>query len=271
MKKFSLLSLLLTSAAAFDNGAQGWKKDDNGNLVLKDGNPVYLDNSGRELVVEQGTITRLNNEAREHRQAKEDAEKKLKAFGDLDPTEAKKAIETVGKLDAKQLIEAGKVDEVKQQITQQFTEQLKEKDTAVNTLQNQINNMLIDGIFSNSDFVRNNIAVPQDMFQASFRNNFKVEDGKVVAVGKDGNRLYSKTRAGEYADAEEALQLLVESHPQKDVILKANTGSGSGNQGGGGNRGTGRNIKRAEFEKMTPVQQAEISSKVRSGEMSLTE
>lgn len=261
--------LLLTSAMAFNNS--GWKLDDNGNVTLKDGNPVYIDAQGRELSLGQDTIARLNAEAKSHREAKEAIEVKFKAFEGLDAEKARKALELTEKLDAKQLLEAGKVDELKNQITSQFTAQLAEKDKALSELQSSRDSLLINNLFAQSDLIRNNLAVPRDMFEATFRGNFKVENGQVVAYGKDGNRLLSKSKAGEYADADEALQLLVEAHPQKDIILKADVGSGTGNSGGGGARGGGRVIRRADFEKLPASQQAEIAGKVGKGEMSLTD
>ena len=261
----------LALLGAYDNGAPGWKLDSDGHMVLKDGNPVYVDVNGREQTVGGDTISNLRKEAQTNRERAESAETKLKVFDGLDPEIARKAVETVGKIDAKKLIDAGEVDKVRDQIKTEFTKQIEEKDKGMQSLQSRIDNMLVDGIFSNSNFVRENIAVPSDMFQSYFRNNFKVEDGKITAYGKDGNRLLSKAKAGEYADAEEALQILVESHPQKDVILKANLGTGTGSSGGGGSRGTGRVIKRGEFDKLGPVQKAEISKKVSAGEMTLTD
>lgn len=270
MKNKLLLTTLLTTALAFNNAA-GWKLDDNGAIVLKDGNPVYLDNAGKEMTVAGDTISRLNGEARGHREAKEAAEAKLKQFEGIDPEKATKAIELVSKLDAKTLIDAGEVDKVKSEISSQYQAQIAEKDKALESSNNTINNMRIDNVFANSDFIRENIAVPRDMFEATFRGNFKYEEGKVVAYDKAGNRLMSKNRVGEYAEPDEAMTLLVEMHPQKDTIIKANAGNGSGSGGAGGGTGKGRNIKRADFVTMTPAQQAEISGKVRSGEMSLTD
>jgi len=270
MKLINTISFLAL-LTAYDSGSPGWKVDSEGKMVLKDGNPIYVDINGREQTVGGDTISNLRKEAQTNRERAEAAEQKLKAFDGLDPEIAKKALDTVKNIDAKKLIDAGEVEKVKNEIKTEFTNQLTEKDNANKTLQSRIDNMLIDGVFSNSNFVRDNIAVPSDMFQATFRSNFKVEDGKLNAYDKSGNRLMSKQRAGEYADPEEALQLLVEMHPQKDVIMKANVGNGTGNGGGGGNRGTGRNIKRGEFDKLGPVQKAEISKKVSAGEMTLTD
>lgn len=248
-----------------------WKLDENGNIALRDGNPVYVDNNGVEKTVAVDTIARLNNEAKEHRIAKEDALEKLKAFEGIDAEKARIALETVSKLDESKLIDAGKVDELKAQITTQFQSQISEKDKAFTELQNKYDTMVINNVFANSDFIRDNVAVPRDLFEAKFRNNFRVEKGEVVVYGNDGNRLYSKDKAGEYATAEEGLRILAESHPNRDVILRANVGNGSGSDGAGGGSGGSRYMKRSDFEKLAPAKQAELASKMAKGEIKLTD
>ncbi|AHJ10686.1 hypothetical protein P106B_03 [Rhizobium phage vB_RglS_P106B] len=269
MKQVINRHLAILLATAFNNA--GWKLDADGKIEMKDGNPVYVDSSGRELTVDQGTITRLNGEAKTHREAKEAAEAKLAAFKDIDPVKAKDAMEKLSQIDQSKLIDNGKLEEVKQQITQQFTTQLTEKDNALKSLQSQYDNAQISNIFANSEFIRERIAVPRDMFEATFKNNFIIEDGKIVVKDKAGNRIMSKTKIGEYADPSEALELLVESHPQKDVILKASDSNGTGSNGNGGNRGRGTTIKRAEWEKYNPAQQAEAAGKMRSGELQIVD
>lgn len=248
-----------------------WKFDENGNVVVKDGNPVYIDTAGDEKVVMVDTIARLNKEAKDHRVAKEEALERLKAFEGIDPVKAREALDFMSKMDASKLIDAGKVDEVKSQITNQFQTQLTEKDKAYGDLQSKYDSMVINNVFANSEFIRNNVAVPRDLFEAKFRGNFKVEKGEVVVYGNDGNRLYSKERAGEYATAEEGLKILAESHPNRDTILRANPASGSGSDNAGGGNGGGRYLKRSDFEKLSPVKQAEYATKIRAGEIKLTD
>ncbi len=265
MKKTLILNFF-----AFANNT--WKLDDNGAIVMKDGNPVYVDGQGREISVATDTISKLGNEAKMHREAKELLENKLKLFEGIDPETARKSIETVSKLDAKQLIDAGKVDEVKKQITDQMGAQIAEKDKALLEATARYENLLIDNAFAQSEFVRSNIAVPRDMFEATFRKNFKVENGKITAYDNAGNSLMSPERNYEPANTEEALKILVNSHPQKNVILKADVGSGSGSTGAGGGSGiTKRVMKRSEIEGLPPMQQAQYAAKVRSGEIQLTD
>ena len=270
--KLNIRTALLSAVAllAFNNQA-GWKTDTDGKIELKDGNPIYINASGQEMTVQHDTISRLNGEAKSHREGKEAAELKLKSFEGLDAAAARDAIEKLSKIDQKALIDAGKVDEVKAQITASFTAQIAEKDKALEAATNRINNMLIDGVFANSEFVRDNVALPRDMFVKYFRDHFKIEGDKIVAYDKSGNVLYSKQSVGNVADPEEAIRLLVDQHPQKDIILKANAGNGTGNNGNGGNGGRGRTIKRSEFETLAPMKQQEVVALARKGEMTIVD
>lgn len=251
--------------------SRGWKFDDAGNIIVKDGNPVYINTNGDEQTVSVDTIANLNREARDNRLAKEEALDKLKVFEGIDPVKAREALDAFNKIDSNKLIEAGKVDELKAQITSQFQTQIDEKTKALSELQGKYENMIIDNVFANSDFIRNNVAVPRDMFEAKFRNNFKVENGQVTVYDNNGNRLYSKEKAGEYATPEEALQILTESHPQRDSILRANAGNGTGSSGAGGGNGGSRYMQRGVFEKLSPQQQLEYAKKMANGEITLTD
>lgn len=257
---------------AFDNDIKpGWKVDADGKPVLKDGNPVYVDSSGRELSVEAGTISRLQAEAKTHREAKEAAENKLKAYGDLDAEAARKAIETVSKLDAKKLIDAGEVDKVREEISKNYTSQISEKDKAIAERDTRIQNMTMKNAFTSSDFVNKRVAVPTEMFEAMFSRNFKFEDDKLVPYDATGNKVYSKKRVGEIADFDEALEIIIENYSGKDKILKAPDQSGSGSKGGGGNTGGGRTMSRADFDKLDPMKKAEAGVQMGKGELNIVD
>lgn len=277
-KNFKTALFLSVAALPFVTQPGGWKKDENGNLVLDgSGNPIYVDGTGVEKPVDQNTIANLNREAKSHREAKEAAEAALEPFkvnGKLiDPATAVKAIETVGKLDAKQLIDAGEVDKVREQIKGEYTQQLTERDNRINDLNGNLQNLQIDRIFDSSDFVRNNIAIPADMFRSYFRNNLKFNDkGEIEAIDPHGNRVMSKKNVGNYADPSEALELLVETHPQKDLILKPQGSGGSGNNGNGGNQQGGkRTLSRAEFQAKSPGEQAGLSAQIGKGELTIVD
>lgn len=279
MRKTVKTLALITSAifpVAFETKV-GWKMDGDKLALDGNGNPIYINAAGEESAIKGDTIANLNQEARNHRTAKEKAEGELAKFRDasgklIDPAAAMKAIETVSKIDAKTLIDAGKVDEVRDQMRAEFTAQLSEKDKALGEARSTINDMRISDVFKSSEFLANEVAVPRDMFEATFRRNFKIgDDGKIEAFDANGNRLLSKKNVGEPATGDEALRLMVEQHAQKDFIIKANPGGGSGNNGNGGARGGGGKITRAEFEALDPVQQQATAAKIGAQELTMVD
>ena len=209
--------------------------------VNEQGLPLYIHDDGKEVAHDApqtvATISRLNGEAKTNRERYETAETSLKAFeGIEDPVAAKKALETLKNFDDKKLVDAGEVEKVKAEaikaIEDKYAPIVQERDA----FQSQLHNELIGGGFSRSKFIQDNIAVPVDMIQATFGKNFQIENGKVVAVGVDGQKIYSRTRPGEVADFDEALESLVGGYPHKDSILKGNQSGGGGFQAGGGGK-----------------------------------
>ena len=198
------------------------KLDENGNAVLQDGKPVYVHEDGKEVAFDApgtvATITRLNSEAKGHRERAENAEKAVKAFEGIDdPAAAKKALATVANLDAKTLVDAGEIEKVKAEISKAFQLQLDEVTGKAQTFEQQLYAEKIGGSFSRSKFIADKLAVPADMVQATFGQNLKVEDGKVVAYDAQGQKIFSRARPGELADFDEAIETLVSQYPHRDA------------------------------------------------------
>ncbi len=207
--------------------------------VNEQGLPLYIHDDGKEVAHDApqtvATISRLNGEARTNRERYEAAENSLKAFDGLDdPNAAKKALETLKNFDDKKLVDAGEIEKVKAEaikaVEDKYAPIVQERDA----FQSQLHNELIGGGFSRSKFIQDNIAVPVDMIQATFGKSFQIEGGKVVAVGADGQKIYSRARPGEVADFDEALETLVGGYQHKDSILKGNQSGGGGFQNNGG-------------------------------------
>lgn len=234
------------------------------------GHPVYVHDDGKEVghdaALATSKITALNAEAKQHREAKEAAEAKLKGFeGIEDADAARQAIQTVANLNSGDLKTAAQVQEIKDAATKAAAEQvaaakkaLEDQLAAVSAERDKVTQQfhaeLIGGGFSRSKFITEKIAVPVGMMQATFGQHFKIEDGKVVAYDGNGQKIISRTRPGDFADFEEAIEALVESYPHKDHILKGQIPGGGGAQqpnGGGG----GKSMKRAEFDRLDPVTQ----------------
>ena len=232
-----------------------------------DNKPLYIHDDGKEVAFDApqtvATITRLNGEAKTHREAKEQFEAQAKAFEGLDPVKVKEALNIVQNLDAKKLVDAGEVDKVKAEITealkQTYEPQLQKLTQERDSVQQQLHSELIGGGFARSKFIQDNIAVPVDMIQATFGKNFQIENGKVVAVGADGQKIYSRTRPGEIADFDEALETLVGGYQHKDSILKGSQAGGGGFQGNQGGKGGSKILSRDQFESLDPTSKAQFA------------
>jgi hypothetical protein len=219
---------------------------------VQDGKPVFTFDDGREVAFDApataATISRLNGEAKGHREAKEAAEARLKAFeGITDPVAAKDALDKIKNIDAKKLIDAGEVEKVKQEaikaVEEKYAPVVQERDK----LKADLYGERVGGQFARSKFINEKAAVPADIMQARFGSHFKDEDGKAVAYDASGNKIFSRAKPGEPADFDEALEILIDQYPYKDHILKG-TGGGSGSKPGNGGGGGGKTMTRAAFE-----------------------
>lgn len=245
------------------------KLDENGNVVTveKEGVtfPVYVHDDGTEVEADVPSlfskISELNTEAKNYRQEKSALKDKFKLFESIDDLEdwkkkADTAIETVKNYDDKQLVEAGKVDEIKSQMKEVHEEEIqnvhnsykdkmseyegeKEKDQAT------IYKLMVSTRFAQSPFFSGKdpkSTLPPEMAEAYFGKHFKVEDDgkgelRVVGYKADGKtQILSKKNPGDIAGFEEALEKVVDEYPYKDNILRA-TGGGSGSGGGDGGSG----------------------------------
>lgn len=214
------------------------KLDADGHVVVQDGRPVYIEDDGTEVAFDapgtRNTITRLNTEAKNHRQRAEAAETAVAAFeGITDPAAARKALETVANLDQKKLVDAGQVEQANLERDRAWQTKLDEANGKAQGYEQQLYAEMIGGNFARSKFIADKLAVPADMVQATFGRNLKIEEGKVVAYDAQGQKIFSRSRPGELADFDEALETLVSQYPHRDHILKSSDANGGGAQGGG--------------------------------------
>ncbi len=243
--------------------------DSNGAIVTQDVNgqklPVFKHADGKEIAFDAdstlGTISRLNGEAKSHREKAEAAQTALKAFEGLDPTKAREAIEKMSTVDLSKMVSVGEVEKVKTEVAKALEQQYAPIKTKAEQLQQQLEAHLIGAAFSGSQFVATKIAAADAASAAQiarglFGQNLKVEDGKVVAYDGNGNKIYSKTRPGELADPNEAIEVLITGSPLAASILKGANASGGGAGGGGGGGGNGKTqLSRAAWQALSPSEQ----------------
>lgn len=259
------------------------KLDENGHVVVQDGMPVYVDDDGKEIPFDaagaMSKITALNNEAKNHRLAKEAAEKALKEFEGFDINEAKKAMETVKALDTGQLKSAEAVEKLKKDIAasfevdkqalisenekrhREFEEKLGEKETTIRNL------MLRSKFESSPHFAgdKPKTTLLPEVAAEYFGRYFTIEGDypDIRVIGKNpqnGEVILSRTRYGEPASFEEAISFMIEQHPGKDRLLAATKGGPGAFRGQGSDGKTiNWNDDAAFSEHLEQIAKGEIS------------
>jgi hypothetical protein len=273
--------LHLQPADAGESPTMKLKLDDAGHVVVQDNKPVYVHEDGKEApfdaVATVGTITRLNGEAKAHREAKEKAETALKAFeGIEDPEAARKALETVSSLGQGELLTAGKVDEIKKgvetAVEAKYQNIIKVKDGEIKVLTGErdglasdLDREVIGGNFARSPLIAEKTILTPKIAEAYYGKHYKREDGKLVAYDANGTKIFSRSNPGQPADFDESMEVLIGADPSKDHILKSSGASGSGAQGSSGSGSGNKTISRAEFDKLAISDPAGAAAKMKEG------
>ena len=246
-----------------------FKYDAEGAIVTQEVNgkmlPVYVHADGKEAPFDGdgtiSTISRLNGEAKGHRERAEKAESTLKAFeGITDPQAALKALNTVKNLDDKRLVDAGDVEKVKAEAIKSVRAEFEPIVAERDKLKSELYGEKIGGAFARSKFIAEKLAIPADIAQAAFGARFKVEEGKTVATDANGQPIFSRVRHGEPADFEEALEIMVDAYPNKASILKGSGASGGGASGSPAGAGGKKTVTRAQFEALQPAEKAAMAT-----------
>lgn len=238
------------------------KYDDKGNVVLQDGKPVYIMDDNTEVAFDAigstQSIAKLNQEARNWRKQNEELTIKLQGFEGIDPAAARKALDTVKNLSDGDLIKAGKLEELKTELNKAWQGKLDAVTAERDTARTELHAEKIGGAFKGSQFLPKTSFPAPEVAQAYFGKHFQLEGGKIVAVDAAGNKLHSLSNPGELASFDEALQILVNGHPNKAAFLKSEFKGGGGNPPGGGappngGGGAGKVISRTQYEAMDPM------------------
>lgn len=237
-------------------------KIENGQIVLKDGLPVFVRDDGNETTVdyskmlaEIGSVTSESiarkKELREYKDRLKTFEEK---FGNLDADEAKKALELMRNIDQKELIKAGEKDAAIRQAIESkekeyipklksFEQKLSELSSELQRKDSIISRQMIEGQLAINSYLNKATRTTPDVRASILGKHFKIEDvnGELrpVAYKSDGEKLYSPINPGQLCTFDEAVEILWNSYPNKDVYaVNLNSGSGStGNPGGSGNAG----------------------------------
>lgn len=250
------------------------KLDENGNVVVKDGKPVYETDDGKEFVADvpdmHSKMTSLGRENKQYREQNAELKKITDTLGDVDPKEAVEALDKIKTIDTGKLTDAEEVNRRISEVKAAYEPKLTEAQKEAQRWREAHDSEKLTNAFATSKFVSGNIAVPVGMIQKEFGGNFKIENGKIVPYDSNGNMIFSHSKPSEPATFDEAIETLVNQYPHKDAILKSTGHSGGGN-GTGNPGGTGRKISRSEFEQMPPDQQRTVAGEAKTGKVTITD
>lgn len=236
--------------------------------VVNDGKPVYVSDDGAETAVDlpgtSATISRLNAEAKGHRERAERAETALKSFEGLDPAKAREAIDKLTTIDAKKLIDAGEAQRVRDEAIRAVEEKYKPVIEERDGLKTTLSKALIGNAFSSSKFASEKLTpAGVDLVRQLYAGQLRVEGDKIVPLNANGETLLSRARPGEVADFEEAISIFVDSYPHKEHILRGSGNSGSGSKPSNAAGQNGQKVMtRAEFDALSQVERV---AKVKDG------
>lgn len=241
------------------------KVDENGNVVVVDGKIIYVDEDadGKEYPLDPpalySKVSELGKENKMRREKVTEIEAKYLSLADIEDIEqwkkdAEKAIETVKNYNDKDLIDAGKVEKMKEEMKDAYEAKisaLKDKAKvvaqahadALSGKDREIRTLMISNRFSISPHFNGDESIttmPPDVAEAFFGSNFKVESNEEgepkLKAYLGGEEIMSLQNPGDPADFEEAISIIIDKYPNKDHILRAPGGGsgGGGGQGGGG-------------------------------------
>ncbi len=231
------------------------KIDENGNAVVDENSfPIYLFEDG-DSVEEKPVdvpalftkIKELNNEAKQHRLKKNELAEKYKVIEEMQIEDVESFIkesvknsELVSNFNDKDFKSAAEVEKIKQGVKDSYEEKMRELEKSMNILREDsskmlsqkdanIRSLLIKGAFDSSDFIREKTVLPADIAYDTFGKYFHIEESddgslRVFAVNKSGDKLFSRTNPGEYANTDEAIELIIKEYARSNDILRASSG-----------------------------------------------
>lgn len=239
------------------------KVDADGHVVVVDGKPVYVGEDEKDIEVDVPVLFQkvrdLNAESKQHRERAEALDTKYEVFKDVEDLQeykkaAEEAVEKVKSFSEKDLVEAGKVDEIKREMKAAHDAALDSVETAhgeaktayeatIKGKDEVIYNLMVSSKFAQSSYFsgeKPKTNLQPEIAEAYFGKHFRVigdDNGsglKVVTYLND-KEVFSRKNPGELADFEEGLEAVIDAYPKKNQILRPGK-SGSGAQGGAGDQ-----------------------------------
>lgn len=256
------------------------KQLQNGNFEVRDGKPVFVDDeNGSEYALDVtehfNKMHTLSEENKSVRLKLDAAKNVAKQFEGINVEDVKKNAEAAKMLENIEALKKGELDKLTKTFQANHEEEVRRITTAaaarekelletVKVKDEKFNGLKLDNAFANSQFLRDRAGTSISLIRSYFAPNFRIDDnGAVYGVDSNGEKILSKQRVTETAGFEEAIQILCESHPDRDRILSPVEKSGGGMNPGGRFSGPEASkmaaiSNRMNDPKMSPQQKMEL-------------
>lgn len=199
---------------------------ENGNIKTKDGKPIVIGDDGKEFIVDAigniGKINDLNSEAAGYRKKASANKKILESIPQEiidNPKAAVEALKTVESLSDEHTLQ---LETLKTELKGGYEKQLQDKDKEIEDLNNNLLKTNVQNKFATSKTIEKTLLTP-GLAANAFMQHFKPDGSAEI----DGKVIYSPKKPGELADFEEALEIIINSRPDKDEIWKGTGANGS--------------------------------------------
>ena len=257
------------------------KLDANGNAVIQDGKPVYVNEEGKEepfdMNMAWNKIHTLNEENKAKRLEAETLKAKYKAFDGMTPEEIAANKEAAAKLKEVELIKNKDFETFKNDLLATTQKKVEETERSWKSKFDSVkgeaekfsalyNDTVLENHFLNSEYIKSEL-VPSfdgDVAKAYFGHRFRVdtENKRVYAVGEDGSPILSEKKLGNVASFDEAMELLIKNHPKKDAWLKSKANPGGGMASGGRGNAKTPEGQKLENPNTTPIERLNAARKL---------
>lgn len=246
-------------------------------LTLEDGTEftgklVHVGDDGTKTPFDplgtHATFGTIRGERDSFKTAAETAAAELALFG-KSPEDRKAAAEKLrlaANLDAKKLVEAGKIDELVAERLRAAQEEWggKEKTLASerDELARTLDEILIEKAFAGSKVLDDYF--PTWSLLAPVFESQLAREGKQLVGYRDAakkERIYSATKPGELAQGDELLAALLKSHPDHDKWRKGANAQGTGATGNTGGAGGAKTMTVDQFNALDPQKRMDFINK----------
>lgn len=239
------------------------KMNAEGVVEINNGMPMLVYDDGKESPLDfNHLIGQVKATSDERDTLRREALPKAQAFEALGASadEIKAALKTVSALSAQKLIEANKVDaliaERVDAATKSLTTELEATRMATATEKARVRALTVSNRFAESKLLKERTTLSPDLAESRWGSLFDPQDDNTVrAKYPDGSPIYSRIRHGQPADFDEALEILIDMHPNKATFMRG-TGSRGSDADGGAQHGAGKKATREQFEAMPAHERA---------------